>query len=129
MNRDDVVKWVGQYERAWRDGDTEAVAALFSDDAAYRAVAVRAVRGSGTTRSGGFWLDDPGTSVLDERSSRRRRRRRRRSSVSTCCTQTPTEQEYRDLWLLRFAPDGRVADFEEWAYWPGKPYSATESPS
>jgi hypothetical protein len=26
---------------------------------------------------------------------------------------------------LRFAPDGRVADFEEWAYWPGKAYSAT----
>ena len=36
----------------------------------------------------------------------------------------PIEQEYRDLWLLRFADDGRVDDFEEWAYWPGKPYSA-----
>ena len=23
------------------------------------------------------------------------------------------------MWLLRFAPDGSVADFEEWAYWPG----------
>ena len=32
---------------------------------------------------------------------------------------TPTEQEYRDVWILRFAPDGRVADFEEWAYLPG----------
>ena len=39
--------------------------------------------------------------------------------------ETPTEQEYRDVWLLRFAPDGRVADFEEWAYWPGKPYTAS----
>jgi hypothetical protein len=37
---------------------------------------------------------------------------------------TPVEREYRDLWLLRFGADGRVADFEEWAYWPGKPYSA-----
>ena len=36
----------------------------------------------------------------------------------------PDEQEYRDLWLLRFADDGRVDDFEEWAYWPGKPYTA-----
>jgi hypothetical protein len=26
--------------------------------------------------------------------------------------------------VLRFAADGRVEDFEEWAYWPGKPYSA-----
>ena len=33
-------------------------------------------------------------------------------------------QEYRDLWVLRFAPDGRVEDFEEGAYWPDKPYSA-----
>ena len=36
----------------------------------------------------------------------------------------PRAQEYRDLWLLRFADDGRVADFEEWAYWPDKPYIA-----
>lgn len=35
----------------------------------------------------------------------------------------PVRQEYRDLWVLRFAADGRVEDFEEW-YWPGKPNSA-----
>jgi hypothetical protein len=38
----------------------------------------------------------------------------------------PVHQEYRDLWVLRFADDGRVSDFEEWAYWPGKSYSAAE---
>ena len=32
-------------------------------------------------------------------------------------------QEYRDLWVLRFAADGRVEHFEEWAYWPDKPYT------
>ena len=36
----------------------------------------------------------------------------------------PQPQEYRDLWVLRFAPDGRVEHFEEWAYWPGKTHSA-----
>jgi hypothetical protein len=36
----------------------------------------------------------------------------------------PREQQYRDLWVLRFAADGRVADFEEWAYWPGKSFTA-----
>jgi hypothetical protein len=36
----------------------------------------------------------------------------------------PVAQEYRDLWVLRFASDGRVEDLEEWAYWPRKPYSA-----
>ena len=38
----------------------------------------------------------------------------------------PVSQEYRDLWLLRFADDGRVEDFEEWAYWPGRSYSASD---
>jgi hypothetical protein len=36
----------------------------------------------------------------------------------------PVRQEYRDLWVLRFGADGRVEDFEEWAYWPGMAYSA-----
>ena len=26
MNRDDVMRWVGGYERAWRTGDLDAVA-------------------------------------------------------------------------------------------------------
>jgi len=33
-------------------------------------------------------------------------------------------QEYRDLWLLRFAADGRVEHFEEWVYWPDRPSTA-----
>ena len=35
-------------------------------------------------------------------------------------------QEYTDLWLMRFAADGRVDDFEEWVYWPHKPYTAED---
>ena len=38
----------------------------------------------------------------------------------------PPRQEYRDLWVMHFAPDGRVDDFEEWAYWPGKSHSAEQ---
>ena len=48
--------------------------------------------------------------------------------ASTSDTRWPV-QEYRDLWILRFAADGRVADFEEWAYWPGKPSSALDEPT
>ena len=36
----------------------------------------------------------------------------------------PKRQEYRDLWLIRFDPDGRCAWFEEWPFWPGRPYVA-----
>jgi hypothetical protein len=28
--------------------------------------------------------------------------------------------------VLRFAPDARVAEFEEWPYWPGHPYTADQ---
>ena len=36
MNRNDVMRWVGGYERAWRNGDLDAVAELFTEDAHYR---------------------------------------------------------------------------------------------
>ena len=28
--------------------------------------------------------------------------------------------EFRDLWIIRFASDGRCASFEEWPFWPEK---------
>jgi hypothetical protein len=30
----------------------------------------------------------------------------------------PIDQEYRDLWIIRFADDGRCHSFEEWPFWP-----------
>jgi hypothetical protein len=27
-------------------------------------------------------------------------------------------EEYRDLWIVRFAADGRCREFEEWPFWP-----------
>jgi hypothetical protein len=33
----------------------------------------------------------------------------------------PVRQEYRDLWIMRFAGDGRCRSFEEWPYWPQQP--------
>ena len=32
-----------------------------------------------------------------------------------------TGAEYRDLWIVRFAADGRCSHFEEWPFWPGQP--------
>jgi ketosteroid isomerase-like protein len=127
MNSDDVMRWVAEYERAWRRGDREAVAALFSDDAAYRASPYEPSK-VGHYAIKAFWLDDAGTTFsMDARVVAVD------GDVAVVRVdvwyQAPTQQEYRDLWLLRFAPDGRVADFEEWAYWPGKPYSATHNSS
>ena len=38
----------------------------------------------------------------------------------------PLVQEYRDLWVIRFADDGRCTWFEEWPYWPGHSYTADD---
>jgi ketosteroid isomerase-like protein len=32
----------------------------------------------------------------------------------------PVEQEWADLWVVRFAPDGRCAAFEEWPFAPSE---------
>ena len=122
MNRDDVMGWVREYERAWRSDDAGAVRGLFTDAASYRASPYEPPA-VGHDAIEAFWLDDAGRTfsmdadvvAVDAEVAVVR---------VDVVYRTPKEQEYRDLWLLRFASDGRVADFEEWAYWPGKPYAA-----
>ena len=38
----------------------------------------------------------------------------------------PVRQEYTDLWIVRFDATGRCARFEEWPYWPKRPWSARD---
>ena len=125
MGRDEVMAWVDRYEGAWRDGDAEAVAELFTEDAEYRRSPYESpLRGHDAIRQ--FWSDDDddgevftmqaGPVAVDGRSAVVR--------VEVHYGE-PERQEYRDLWVLRFADDGRVEDFEEWAYWPDKPYVAS----
>ena len=43
MNTDDAARrWAETWKRAWPAGDTDAIAALYTDDATYRALAFRA---------------------------------------------------------------------------------------
>ena len=122
MDRDEVMAWVEGYECAWRDGDVEAVATLFTSDASYRPSPYEPPK-VGHDAIGAFWLDDDDEAftmravpvAVDGRSAVVR--------VDVRYGE-PERQEYRDLWVLRFAADGRVEDFEEWAYWPDKPYAA-----
>ena len=114
--------WVAGYERAWRDGDVSGVTRLFTEDARYRTSPYSEPK-VGHAEIQAFWLDDEGRTfeVTAEPIAVEERRAVVRLEVRYG---DPVPQEYRDLWVLRFAPDGRVEDFEEWAYWPGKPYIA-----
>lgn len=119
------MRWVADYERAWRDGDVAAVETLFTDVAEYRTSPYEpALVGHEAIQS--FWLDDEGEvfSVQAEPLAVEGRQAVVRLEVRYG---QPVRQEYRDLWVLRFAEDGRVKDFEEWPYWPGRSYSAEGS--
>lgn len=42
----------------------------------------------------------------------------------------PPTQEYRDLWVIRFAAggDGRCEWSEEWPFWPRQPHAESADP-
>jgi SnoaL-like domain len=122
VDSDAVRKWVAGYERAWRDGDVSAVPRLFADDARYRTSPYSDPK-IGHAQIQAFWRDDEGRTftVTAEPVAVGGRDAVVRLEVRYL---EPVTQEYRDLWVLRFASDGRVEDFEEWAYWPDKPFAA-----
>jgi len=125
VDRDEVMRWVAAYERAWRDADAGAVDVLFTEDARYLTSPYEEPRiGHAAIRA--FWLEDEGATftVAAEPVAVEGRAAVVRLEVLYL---EPARQEYRDLWVLRFAADGRVEAFEEWAYWPGKPYTADSS--
>jgi hypothetical protein len=41
----------------------------------------------------------------------------------------PPRQEYRDLWIIGLGDDGLCVSFEEWPYWPERPYAARADPA
>src|SRR5688572_6266272 len=97
--------WVAEYERAWRHSDAHAVEQLFTEDAAYRFSPYEPSQ-VGHAAIRGFWRQDEGRPfsmraepVAVEGSS----------AVVRVVVQyePPKAQEYRDLWVLRFAEDGR----------------------
>jgi ketosteroid isomerase-like protein len=116
------MQWVAEYERAWRNGDLSGVTRLFSDDVRYRLSPYKEPK-VGHAEVQAFWRDDVGRrfSVTAEPVAVEGRHAVVRLAVRY---EDPAPQEYRDLWILRFAPDGRVEDFEEWVYWPDRPYTA-----
>lgn len=122
-------RWIDAYEAAWRAPGTEALAGVFTRDASYlHSPYEEPVAG----------LDAIGQMWEQEREGP--------DEVFTMTTEIlavdgpvavvraevrygdPVRQEYRDLWVLRLGDDGRCSWFEEWPYWPGRPYSARDDP-
>ena len=125
IDRAVVCQWLAGYEAAWRAPGTESLATLFTTDATYsQSPYEQPVTGLDAIKR--MWeeeregpdeaftlatdivaVDGP-TAVV-------------RAEVSYG---DPPHQEYRDLWIVRFASDGRAAWFEEWPFWPAHSYTA-----
>jgi ketosteroid isomerase-like protein len=128
MNRDDVERWVRGYEQAWRTPGTDALSTLFTPDASYlhspydRPLAGRAAIAADweEQRDGSDEIFRMQSSIVAVE-----------GAVAVVRTDVrygdPVTQEYRNLWVLEFDQDGRCRRFEEWPFWPGKPWSASGS--
>jgi ketosteroid isomerase-like protein len=120
-----VRDWVTGYERAWRTSGTEGLLSLFTTGASYLhspysepVVGIDAIQEMWEGDRDG--PDEAFTITMDivavEGPTAVVRAEVRYGE--------PVRQEYRDLWVLRIDDDGRCDWFEEWPYWPGRPYSA-----
>jgi hypothetical protein len=121
-DRTTVARWIDEYERAWRTEGTEPLDALFTEDASYS-----------TDPYGDVVRGLDGIRELWERERVSAAERFTMSSNvvavdgDTAVARIEVEyldqpQQYRDLWVMRFAGDGRCVAFEEWPFWPGQPH-------
>jgi ketosteroid isomerase-like protein len=114
-----VAAWIDAYERAWRTAGVAPLTALFTEDATY-------LQGpyhqpvAGLAAIGEMWeaeragADEAFTMTYDIVAV----------DGDTAVVRVevgygdPVPQEFLDLWIMRFAADGRCCRFEEWPYWP-----------
>jgi ketosteroid isomerase-like protein len=122
VGRDQVAAWLRAYEQAWRLPGTAALAGLFTEDATYQQGPYEHVI-TGLPAIADMWEDerDGPAEVF-----------RMTSQIVAVDADTAVvrvevwygdrvTQEFRDLWVIRFAADGRCAAYEEWPFWPDRP--------
>jgi ketosteroid isomerase-like protein len=122
MARNQVAAWVAAYQKAWRTPGTDMLADLFTPDATYRQTPyLEPITGlPAIARMWELERDGP-----DETFSMASEIVDVDGDVAVVRVEVwygePVRREYLDLWVLRFAEDGRCRSFEEWPFWPGKP--------
>lgn len=129
-DRATVSRWLVGYEAAWRAPGTDGLADLFTGGATYLqspyeqpVAGLDAIKRMWDAERDGpaevFSLDadilavDGPVAVV-------------RAEVRYG---DPPRQEYRDLWVIRLDDNGLCSWFEEWPYWPGRPFSAHDDES
>jgi ketosteroid isomerase-like protein len=125
LGRSDVQAWVAAYERAWRAPGTASLGELFAPDATYQLSPYEKPL-AGLDAIAEMWEAE--REGPDERFTMQSAVVALEGDVAVVRSEVNYEssspREYRDLWVIRFAEDGRCTAFEEWPYWPGQPRTA-----
>lgn len=120
--------WIERYERAWRTAGTESLSRLFAEDASYR-MAPYEEPALGLAEIETLWeRERVGPSEEFEMSSELVAVDGD-TAVARIDVAYTSGEEYRDLWIICFASDGRCRKFEEWPYWPEQPLAPPTPPS
>jgi ketosteroid isomerase-like protein len=123
-----IERWVSTYERLWRAAGTAGLDELFVEDATYQHSPYEHPF-KGLAAIAEMWEAERGGP--DETFSMATSIVAKEGDIAVVRTEvfygSPVEQEYRDLWIIRFAPDGRCRSFEEWPFWPDKGPTASGS--
>jgi hypothetical protein len=121
MERSDVEAWLAGYERAWRTAGTTLLTELFTRDATYQLSPYEEPL-AGLPAIAGMWEAE--RESADEAFTMESIVVALDANVAVVRAHVAYEnsfpREYRDLWVIRFADDGRCVAFEEWAFWPGQ---------
>jgi ketosteroid isomerase-like protein len=115
-----VERWVADYETAWRTAGTEPVRDLFTPDATYLP-SPWATRVDGIEAIVRFW--DKGRDGPDEEFTMTTEVVAADATTGVVRAQVDYADgnRWRDLWVIRFADDGRCRAFEEWPFSPDQP--------
>ena len=122
MDRAQVSTWIDRYEQVWRTPGTDALREIFTEDAVYSQGPYQEPR-RGLAEISAMWeetRDGPDEAF------------RMTHEVIAVDGDTavarievwygrPVKHEYRDLWVMRFAADGRCRSYEEWPFAPRQP--------
>jgi mannose-6-phosphate isomerase-like protein (cupin superfamily) len=125
LDADQFLTWLDRYEDLWRTAGTDKLSSLFAEDAQYLSspveqpeVGLAAIARLWDAKRDGpddvFTMTREVVAITGD------------TGVARVAVRygEPLEQEYVDLWVVRFDDTGRAVHFEEWPFWPGKPYTA-----
>jgi hypothetical protein len=125
VQREDLARWIEDYERAWRTPGTALLEQLFVSDATYLAAPFESVI-QGRDAIASFWEAE--REGPDESFSMAWEPVAVENNVGVARVEvrygSPTTRIYRDLWIVTLSGDGLCSHFEEWPFFPGQARAA-----